>query len=163
MRIFRKFSPRLKGVETVTTVIGAVLIAAITVFFFYYMFPLFFGDLFQSIALSSSEIVARDMAGFISVSAVAPNQIQIEYSPSSSTQYNVSIANRVVNVILSAGKTTNNEIASSKIAVGNLTQQIINENSFEISKNVKILTDQSGNKISQPVYSVIGTSNLGVK
>jgi hypothetical protein len=171
-RIFLRFSLRFsrifperrsKGFENVANVMGAVFITAIVIFLFYYIFPLFFGDMFKSIALSSAEIVTRDMAGFVSVSGVAPNEIRIKYNPSSSTLYNVSIANRVVKVAISSGKLNNNEIASSKTAVDNLTQQINNDNSFVISKNIKASTDQNGNKIFRPVYSVIGTSNLGVK
>jgi len=169
MEIFQKKLPRKKGSETVANVLGAVFIAAIVVFFFYEIFPLFFGDMFKSIALSSSEVVARDMAGLISASGIAPNEIHIEYNPSSSVQYNVSIENRIVRIGLPISKSNLasnlgvNEIASSKTALDNITEQILLENNFEISKTTKVAVDSNGNKVLQSAYSVVGKSSLGVK
>jgi len=160
-KFFRNFG-KAKGVESVTTVMGAIFIAAIVVFFFYYIFPLFFGDLFKSIALSSGEIVARDIAGFISVSGVAPNEIKIEYSPSSSVQYNVSVNQRVVEVNVANERANIKEVASAKTAVDNLNANIILANIFDISKNMKAVIDQNGNKNFVPIYSIIGKSSATV-
>lgn len=158
-----------KGMETVANVLGAVFITAIVVFFFYYVFPLFFGDMFKSIALTSTDVVSRDLAGLVSVSGVAPNQIIIKYNPSSSIQYNVSVQNRVVSVGLPISKSNLASnlgvtgVESAKTAIDNLTVKIDSENNFEISKTMKTSWDNNGDRVVQPVYSVIGKSNLGVK
>lgn len=164
----RKLS-RKKGIETVSNVLGAVFIGAIVIFFFYYIFPLFFGDMFKSIALTSTDVVARDLAGLVSVSGVAPDQIVIEYNPSSSIQYNVSIASRIVSIGLpiSKGNLASNlgvtDVSTAKTALDNLTVRMDLENNFEISKTIKSSNSGSGNPAFQPFYAVIGKSNLGVK
>jgi hypothetical protein len=153
---------REKATSTVINILGAVMIAAILVFFFFYIFPLFFGDVFKSIALSSSEVVARDIAGLVSVSGVAPDEIKIEYNPSTSITYNVTIVDRIVRVFLGVVRgvpfSGQNEVASAKTAVDNLNAQIILTNIFEISKKVSTGIDANGNKIFKPVYSIIGIS-----
>ena len=165
---FRRKTPRKLGVETVANVLGALFIGAIVLFFFFYIFPVFFGDMFKSIALSSSDIVARDMAGLVSVSGIAPNQITIEYNPSSSTQYNASIQNRLVKIGLPIDKSNwanllgVSDVSIAKIALDNLNVKIEMENNFEITKITKMVTDSGGNKVFQSIYSVIGKSNKGV-
>lgn len=162
MHHFGKNFRKMKGAESVATVLGAIFITVIVVFFFYYIFPLFFGDLFQSIALSSSEIVARDIAGFISVSGVAPDEISIQYSPSSSVFYNVSVSQRVVKINSASVRANTNEVASEKSAVDNLNENIILANIFDISKNIKLVTNQNGNKNPAQVYSITGKSSQTV-
>ena len=149
-----------KGTAATFTVIGAVLIAAIVVFYFYYIYPLFFRDLFKSIALSSAEIVARDLAGFISVSGVAPNEIKIAYNPSESYKYNVAIGERLVQVYLSIKNlpkevTPVKEIATAKSAVDNINEKANEVNFFEIKKNVVSSIDKSGIKVFNNIFEVI--------
>jgi len=156
---FSLLAGRKKGMETAATVLGAVFIAAAAAFFFYYIFPLFFGDLFKSIALASAEIVARDIAGFISVSGVAPNEIKITYNPSETNKYNVEIKERIVKVFRETENLPKEvepvkEIAIAKSAVGNINENFNFVNFFEIRKNVVTSIGQSGTRIFSNNYEV---------
>lgn len=89
-----------KGQQEIITVLGTVAMAAITVFFIIEILPKAITDFQQFVSLASAEVVSRNLAGIISISAAAPNQITINYQPSEDYKYYVRTKNRVVDVKL---------------------------------------------------------------
>src|SRR3972149_528618 len=53
-------------------------------------------DLARQLATESAEVVAKDLAGFLTISSAATEDIEITYSPSSTFSYDVDIENRIV-------------------------------------------------------------------
>jgi hypothetical protein len=154
MKLFGSKRIRKKGTETPATALGILLIVIGIVALFYFIFPLVFGDIFKTISLSSAEIVARDIAGFISVSGVAPNEIKINYNPSESSKYNMIINDRVVQVFLDTEKIKTKEVATAKSATGGIDEKFDLVNIFEIRKSTISSIDQNEMKVF--------TNNFGV-
>ena len=55
-------------------------------------------DLAKQLAQESAEVVARDLAGFITISAAAPESLEITYEPSEKFSYDVDVNGRIVSV-----------------------------------------------------------------
>jgi len=100
------------GQAAVTEVLLTVFImAALAVSFM--LLPKTIQEMIKMLSLASAEVVARDLAGLISVSGTAPGRIYINYDPPGDVRYDVWIEGRVVNV--KAGEKP--EVGSAKIWV----------------------------------------------
>jgi len=88
-----------KGDATIS-VLGTAVIMAIVVIFVAKIIPDYVMSAFEFMSSSSAEVVSRNLAGFITISAAAPNEISIDYFASKSSEYNVKIENRVINLDL---------------------------------------------------------------
>lgn len=86
--------------STVVFVLGIVLILAGVVAFVVIVIPGQIESLYGAISSISPEVASRNLAGLITISAAAPNEIDIEYQPSSTETYDVNIEKRTINVKL---------------------------------------------------------------
>lgn len=77
-------------------------------------------DIANSLALASSENVARNIGNFITLTSVAPGSITLMYSPSDKYTYGVTIDNRAVNLdLVFEGATSCNFAFGNVVEVGN--------------------------------------------
>jgi len=89
----------MKGDVTVNT-IGLVAMAIVTLVLFFLILPQVISFLWKEIALTSPNIVSKELAGYIAISGAAPNSILISYYPSN-LPYDVEIKKRIVSVSMS--------------------------------------------------------------
>lgn len=122
---------KMKGDQKVTNTIGIVLIIGGMLFFIYAILPLIF-QIYKESILSSSDIVSRQLAGFISISLAAPADITITYSPHEKIRYDVDVKERVVDVHISKGQQSGTR-ELSKILL-DLEKQFSDVNIFMITK-----------------------------
>ncbi|MBD3155918.1 MAG: hypothetical protein GF368_04665 [Candidatus Aenigmarchaeota archaeon] len=88
----------------------------------------------ESLAMASPDVISKDLASLISVSAAATKDLKVEYDPPGSDSYDVSIENRMITV--SRGSGNNREEASAPIvidAVGSLEST----DEFKIEKKIE--------------------------
>lgn len=88
------------GQVALTEVLGIVLLIIATVTFAFLLLPKWISDMYGLIALSSAEVVARDLARLVTISGAAPHDITIRDRLHSSYEYDVDIENRLVRVKL---------------------------------------------------------------
>ena len=129
----------MKGFEAITTgTIGIVLIIGTTSFLLISI-PKMVEEIVEEISYASAAAVAKDLAGFITVSAAAPYKVDITFKPSEKFNYKGKIKNRFVTMEISYSgiemikeKLKGNE----RIAV-DPTTSFQNVNTFIISKERK--------------------------
>jgi len=108
----------MKGQAEVTEVVKFVGLTLLFVLFIGLILPKLLYDMYKMFSLISAEVVAKEIAGLVSVSGVAPHQITIYYSPSSSVTYDVKVGDRLVRVdLLNKDKTVKEESVAEKTAV----------------------------------------------
>lgn len=71
----------------------------LTIFFLTNFFTII-TDIANALALASANGVAQDISGLITLSAAAPNEIFIQFSPTDKFSYELQIKDRLVNVKL---------------------------------------------------------------
>ena len=122
------------AVELGPEILGVMAITALFVIFLIQS-PKIFKDFFDAIAKSSAECVAGDLAGLISISAAAPQDIMIKYNATiPKINYTVELDQRnIVVERLSKGKSTG-ESFTNIYAVDGLQIKIENNNEFIIQK-----------------------------
>jgi hypothetical protein len=97
--------------------------------------PKIYKDVFDMLALSSAEVVSRDIAGLISISAAAPYKATLIYNTTyRETSYTVELKNRQATVTYIL-KGESRETATAPYAVDNLNKKIENQKCFMISKD----------------------------
>lgn len=131
--IFRSKS----GYQAPVEVIGVFILILGAIIFAVKILPGLISDLYGQLALFSAEVVARDLAGLITISAAAPNEIVIENAFSESYEYDASINDRIVWVKLLTTRYGMKGQANAKIAIDGLdykTDEPVNY--FVISKSV---------------------------
>ncbi|HKZ45432.1 MAG TPA: hypothetical protein VJ343_01885 [archaeon] len=89
----------MKGDATINT-IGLVVITVATLTLFFTVLPSIVDLIWKEVSLSSPTVVAKELAGLISISGAAPDSIKISYYPSN-YHYDLDIENRVVVVAMS--------------------------------------------------------------
>jgi len=87
----------MKGTIT-SEVIGFILIVFTMITFFTVMLPKFLSTIIELFGKTSAENVARQLAGFITISGSASYKIDIDYLPSRDVSYSFSIKSR--NIII---------------------------------------------------------------
>lgn len=93
----------------------------------------FWKEFFDTLALASAEVVARDLAGLICASAAAPSNLSLSYGASSEVEYNVTLKDRQVEVqMLRQGKALGKS-AKESYCVDGLEGSWIS-NHFELKK-----------------------------
>ncbi len=88
----------LKAQAEIPRSLWAVAVVGIFVAIMFLLISQSFQDLAKQIALESAEVVAKDLAGFITISGAAPEEIKITYKPSTKFSYDVEIGGRIVRV-----------------------------------------------------------------
>ncbi len=88
----------LKGAGKLTHALFAVLAVALFTAIMFMVISGTFEDLAKQIAQESSEVVAKDIAAFLTVSGAAPEDITITYKPSTKFSYDVEIKDRFVGI-----------------------------------------------------------------
>lgn len=102
-----------------------------------------FLNFLQSAALDSSDFVAKETAELITVSAAAPNSIQISYNPSKNL-FDFDVNNRIVKISSLINKNNNGrsetmsikQTSLAKIAV-DVSASFQNINIFDIEKSLQ--------------------------
>lgn len=84
------------GQAKISDALFSVIGVAIFVYIMFIFISNQFEDLVKEIALESAETVAKDVAGFVTISGAAPEEIKITYNPSTKFSYDVEIKNRIV-------------------------------------------------------------------
>lgn len=84
--------------NAVISMLGIAITAVILVIFTVQIIPRTVEDVYSQISRASAEVVSRNLAGLITISAAAPNNIIINYQPSKNYFYNIKIVNRIVDV-----------------------------------------------------------------
>ena len=87
-----------KGAATITDAIYIVISVAIAVAAIFLFITENFTALARQIALESAEVVAKDTAGFITVSGAAPDEARIIFKPSTKFKYDLEVSGRIVEV-----------------------------------------------------------------
>lgn len=124
----------MKGQASIVSIVGIVAIIVIFVSVAATIFlPGMIADMYAEIALVSAEVVARDLAGFITISGAATDSITIYYIPSEQHKYDVAIGNRIVDVKLLTVEYGMKGQAIAKTAVDPAASRE-NVNSFTIKK-----------------------------
>jgi len=86
--------------DTVISVLGVAVTAVVLVIFITQIVPGIIGDAYGTLSIASAEVVSRNLAGLITASAAAPNEITINYQPSETHKYAVATGTRTVGVQL---------------------------------------------------------------
>ena len=124
----------MKGLMSVADAITLLTIAALFVLLLA-IIPKLFSDFFTQLAMSTSEVVARDLAGLITISAAAPKDITISYfGAMKKINYSVDLSQRVVKVDMIRNGKSLNHVYQDTYAVDNLNKNLQNYNSFKIIK-----------------------------
>ncbi len=135
----------MKGQAQVTEILTTLGIAVLTVSLIFIV-PKLLNDFIKMMILAKAEIVARDIAGLITVSGAAPEEIIIHYeTPSEDITYNVDIDGRVVNVEM-LGEEKIIEKSSSRSGVDPDT-------SLKDAKTFTILKIREGQKNTYDIFS----------
>jgi len=88
----------MKGQAEIVEAVGILALIAMIILILTQI-PKIFTEFFNLLALASANVVSRDLAGLISVSAVAPKDITIEYAGASDKiTYNVQLEDRTIAV-----------------------------------------------------------------
>ncbi len=105
-----------------------------------------FNELAKQMASDSAEVVAKDLAGFITVSGASPMEMTITYKPSTVFTYNIEVKDRIVKASsMLDGKSVEGPrffgmeipaIWMDKTAVGDLHTGLSNVKTIEIQKSV---------------------------
>ena len=125
----------MKAQVSATETVTLVVMSAMYILFILQM-PKIFKDFFDEIATANSQVVASDMAGLISVSAVAPEDIVIQYHGIvKDINYTVNLKDGNITVeMLRDGKPLENP-SENKYAIVGLNRYIENQKKFEIKKD----------------------------
>lgn len=92
-------------------------------------------DAFRLFALSSAEVVARDLAGIVSISGASPDQITIRYDVEfKGISYNVELKDRMITVVRLEKNKKPSDPAKITYAVDSLSKDIEDAKSFVIEK-----------------------------
>jgi hypothetical protein len=78
--------------------VGFILVVLTLITFFTIVLPKYLSTIIELFSKTSAENVARQLAGFITISGAAPYKINIEYLPSRDVSYSFEIKNR--NIII---------------------------------------------------------------
>ncbi|MEM5843926.1 MAG: hypothetical protein QW841_01645 [Candidatus Aenigmatarchaeota archaeon] len=97
--------------------------------------PKIYKDVFDMLALSSADVVSRDIAGLISISAAAPHKITLIYNTTyKEVSYTVELKDRVATVTYIL-KGEAQDSVSSPYAIDNLNTKIENQKCFMVTKD----------------------------
>jgi|GEM_PF-4409283 len=88
------------GQAELIEILGLCVLAAAALVFALLVLPRLLSDIYGLIALSSAEVVGRDIAGFITISAASPQDILIKHTLDPKHEYSVKIENRLVKIKL---------------------------------------------------------------
>jgi hypothetical protein len=115
--------------------LGIIVIAGAMLTLFFITLPQIIDQLWKETNKISADVVSKELAGYITISAAAPHSIEITYNPSETTYYNVEINNRLVTVtIAKSGEIYEKTKGINSIAV-DVPRTIVNKvNSFNIIK-----------------------------
>jgi len=99
--------------------------------------PKVFKDFFDTVATATSQVVASDLAGLISVSAAAPEDIVIVYEGAlKQVNYTVDLHDGNITVeMLREGEPIENP-SENKYAIVSLQKYIENQKNFEVEKKM---------------------------
>lgn len=136
--------PSKYGQAELIDIIGIFILIVGAVIFIALLLPSLISDIYGLLAQSSAEVVGRDLAGLITISAAAPNEIIIRKAFSTKHSYNVEIDSRLVQVKLLTVEYGMKGEAITKTAIDNLRHQFDNVNYFKIRK----FLDKDGNAYS---------------
>jgi hypothetical protein len=130
-----------KGQAEIMSIIGVVVSALFILVFVVFLLPDMIADLMAFLSTFSAEVVSRNVAGLITISAAAPDEITIDYSPSNDFYYDVDINNRVVHVKLLTEKFMMKGESTIKAGIDSTCSQgppcqFSNVNYFRIEKNL---------------------------
>ena len=133
---FRICSFRLNksGQESPINVVGVLALIALAVIFTIVALPHLIKNIFELTSLSSAEVVARDIAGLVTISAAAPNRITLQYRMPAEHEYDVDIEDRFVKVKLENVRYGMRGEAQAKTAIDNIEYHGDNINYIEIEK-----------------------------
>ena len=136
-----------KGAAEITEVLSLIAIGASLIFFFVVIMPKFITTMFNMMAVNSADAVARNLAGFITISGAATDRITINYATQS--LYTVSIIDRISYVQLLEGlkNTASARSAVTAVCPSNNQCNFDEVGRFEIKKS----SDGMSNK-----YEVFG-------
>lgn len=124
----------MKGQINVADALGLLVIAAAFVLILAKI-PQIFHDFFTLLALSFSEVVSRDLAGMISISAAAPNEIEIEYRAMvKEFNYTVELRERTINVTMLRDSEAWAPPSLQTYPVDGLNKKIENKRDFKVRK-----------------------------
>lgn len=132
----------MKGQAKIVDVI-TVLGLIVTFLILLTQIPKIYKDVFDMLALASAEVVSREVASLISISAAAPYKITLVYNVSytqKGTNYTIELKNREANVTLIKNGEAK-ETAIAPFAVNNLNKKIENQNCFVITKDPSYVFD----------------------
>jgi hypothetical protein len=135
----------MKGAQDIPGVLGMLLIGFLTIGLVYLLIQFVFTNLIPLFAESSTEVVSRDLAGYITISGIAPYKITINYNASENILYNATIDSRILTVSilqsnpqpLTYSASPYSQYSTQKIAVGDLSTAIINAHEFTIQKETQ--------------------------
>jgi len=97
--------------------------------------PKIYKEFFSVLALSTSDVVAHDLAGLISMSAAAPDDIIIEYhGRSEQINYTVELKDRDITVEMIVDGEPQNRTVENVYAVSDLQGKFEDCKKFEIKK-----------------------------
>ena len=78
--------------------IGMLVVIAITVIIFLKEFQAITSVITNLVARTSSDVVSSQLSNLMTISGAAPYQIEINYTPSKSVLYDVSLSSRELNI-----------------------------------------------------------------
>jgi hypothetical protein len=128
----------MKGQAEVMEPLVFVLFAVLFIGFLVIVLPNLLGNMYKLFSLTSAEVVAKEIAGFISVSGVAPHKITIYYSPGTLI-YDVGVDDRLVRVNL---LNKDNSVKEKSVAEKTAVDPFLDEKSvnyFTIMKYIRAL------------------------
>ena len=130
--------------KTVTYVLGLIVLSVFTFYFCTQILPKELAEIYSFVSQASSEAVSRNLAGAITISAAAPNEISIDYGIAGDFKYGARISDRLVNLKLLTQVFGMQGDTQSKIAVDATCDQPVCDFQQVNSFNVKKWEGESG-------------------
>jgi len=87
-----------KAQAKITDALFAIFSVVVFIFIMFTILGKQLEEFAREVSLESADVVSKDMAGFISISAAAPDEIRITYRPSTKFFYNLYAGDKKVNV-----------------------------------------------------------------
>ncbi len=124
----------MKGASTVNEIILFIGMAAITLSAIVAI-PGWINDAARLFALTSAEIVTRDLAGLISISGAAPDKIIITYAiEKEGVSYNVDLQDRVITVVRLSEGSKPSDPAKTTYVIGFVNKIVEDAKTFVVEK-----------------------------